>query len=132
VGGLLIFYMMAQARNARQFAVEIARIAEADLCEDVVVQDLRGLSEVCDFFVICTGTSDRQMRSVIDHVEERARELGHMRFGMAGYEEAYWILADYVDVIVHVFTGEARAYYDLELLWGDAKRIEDWRAHEDT
>ncbi len=118
---------MPDSTDARQFAIEVARIAADDLCEDVVVQDLRGISEVCDFFVICTGTSDRQMRTVVDHVQERAKVLGQNRFGLAGYDEAHWILADYVDVVVHVFSAEARAYYDLELLWGDAKRIEAWQ-----
>ncbi|MBN1341168.1 MAG: ribosome silencing factor [Phycisphaerae bacterium] len=118
---------MTDRIDAREFAIEIARIAEANRCEDVVVQDLRGVSEVCDFFVICTGTSDRQMRTVIDHVGERARLLGHRRFGLSGYDDAYWILADYVDVVLHVFTASARSYYDLDLLWGDVEQVEGWQ-----
>ncbi len=115
---------MPKRTDARQFAIEVARVAVEDHCEDVVVQDLRGLSDVCDFFVICTGTSDRQMQAVIEHVDERANALGHARFGLAGQDDAYWILADYVDVVIHLFCREARDYYDLELLWGDAQRIE--------
>lgn len=118
---------MSNARDARQLAIEAARIAVDDHCEDVVIQDLRGISDVCDYFVICTGTSDRQMRSVVDDIQDRAKALGHGRFGLSGYEEAHWILADYVDVVVHVFSAEARTYYDLELLWGDAKRVEGWQ-----
>ncbi len=121
---------MTDQASDEQFAIEAARIAEADRCEEIVIQDLRGISEVCDFFVICTGTSDRQMRSVIDHINERARELGQRRFGLAGYEDANWILADYVNVVVHVFSEDARRYYDLELLWGDAERIEGWQSGE--
>ena len=118
---------MPQSIDARQFAIEAGRIAHVDHGENVVVLDLRGISPVCDFFVICTGTSDRQMRTVVDDIEEKAVELGYGRYGVAGYEEARWILADYIDVIVHVFSAEARAYYDLELLWGDAERIEAWQ-----
>lgn len=121
---------MTDKPTDEQFSVEAARIAQADRCEDIVIQDLRGISEVCDFFVICTGTSDRQMRTVVDHINERARELGQQRFGLAGYEDANWILADYVNVVVHVFTEEARRYYDLDLLWGDAQRIEGWETDE--
>jgi len=113
--------------DGRQFAIEAARIALEDHCEDVVIFDLRGVSQVCDYFVIGTGTSDRQMRSVIDHIKQKGDSLGHKRYGLAGYQEADWILADYVDVVIHLFTPEARSYYDLELLWGDATQIADWQ-----
>jgi len=109
-----------------QFAVEAARIAHDARAENIVVLDLRGLTGIADFFVICTGTSDRQMRAVIDHIDEFGEQNGQRRFGIAGYETAQWILADYVDVVIHVFDAEHRAYYDLELLWGDAPRVE-WR-----
>ncbi len=118
--------------DARQLAIEAARIAEADRCENVVIQDLRGISEVCDYFVICTGTSLRQMQTVVDDVDERAEQLGHRRYGIAGREEGEWILADYVDVVVHVFSEQARSYYDLELLWGDARVVEGWQDSEST
>lgn len=112
-----------QTMQARRFAVETARIMRDDHASEVVVLDLRGLTTIADFFVIGTGTSDRQMRAIIDHIDERAKRLNYNRYGLSGYEDAHWILADYVDVVVHVFTAESRAYYDLELLWGDAVRI---------
>lgn len=115
--------MGKQSTEARSFAREVARIASDDHAEDIVILDLRGLTTIADFFVICTGTSDRQMRAIIDHIDERAKTLNYNRYGLSGYEDAHWILADYVDVVVHVFTAESRAYYDLELLWGDAVRI---------
>lgn len=108
------------------FAVAVARIAADHRSEDVVVLDLRGICSVCDFFVIATGTSDRQMRAVIDHIDEYAQCVGQSRFGLSGYEAATWILADYVDVVVHLFDEQRRHYYDLDLLWGDAPRVE-WR-----
>jgi ribosome-associated protein len=105
------------------FAIEVARIAHDNRAEDVVVLDLRGLSSIADFFVVCTGTSDRQMRAVADYVEEFARRVGQKRFGISGYDAAQWILVDYVDIVVHIFDNARRHYYDLELMWGDAPRL---------
>ena len=91
--------------------------------------DLRGISPVTDFTVICTGTSDRQMRAVADRVLECGKEIGERPFGQSGYEGATWIVIDYVDVVFHVFAKPHREYYDLELLWGDAPRIQ-WARQE--
>ena len=117
--------MTAGKIEAQQFAIEVARICEDDRAMDIVVLDLRSLSPVTDFFVICTGTSDRQIRAIVDHIHEYAKKIGNRRFGVSGYEVASWILADYVDVMVHVFADEQRRFYDLELMWGDAPRV-DW------
>ena len=100
-----------------------ARLAAERHCTDIVVLDLRGISPATDYFMIATGTSDRQMRSVADEICETAKKQGFQRFGRAGYEQARWILLDFVDVVVHIFDAEYRNYYDLELLWGDAKRL---------
>ena len=109
--------------DASFFAVAAAKIADERHCNDIVILDLRGLSPATDYFVIATGTSNRQMRSVADEINEAARGQGRQRFGRAGYEQARWILLDYVDVVIHIFDAEYRDYYDLELLWGDAKRL---------
>jgi ribosome-associated protein len=109
--------------SARAFALAAGRLAEGRHCSDIVVLDLKGKSPATDYFVIATGTSDRQMRTVADEISEEARKRGLQRFGRAGYEQARWILLDYVDVVIHIFDGEYREYYDLELLWGDAKRL---------
>lgn len=116
---------MAKKTNtqARKFALAAAKLAGERHCEDIVVLDLKGLSPATDYFVIATGTSDRQMKTVSDEVSELARQSGLSRFGRAGYEQARWILLDFVDVVVHIFDAEYRDYYDLELLWGDAKRL---------
>lgn len=109
---------------AREFAIEAARIMEDDKCEDIVVLDLRGISPICDFFVIATGSSDRQMRAVVDHVKQMAKGRGESPFSISGYTESTWIVVDYVDVILHLFAEEQRGYYDLESLWGDSPRVE--------
>lgn len=116
-------------REARQFAIELARIAHDNKSEDVVALDLRGISPVTDFVVICTGTSERQMRTVADRIGEYGRKVGERPYGVSGLEGGVWILLDYVDVVVHVFAGAYRSYYDLELLWGDAPRVQ-WARSE--
>jgi len=113
----------SQAR-AKQFAIEVARLMADDKCEDVIILDLAGISGVCDFFVIGTGTSDRQMRAVADHVEEVGKIRGERPFSTAGLSGSSWMVIDYVDVVIHLFDGEARNFYELETLWGDAPRIE--------
>jgi ribosome-associated protein len=112
--------------DGQQLAILAARIAHDNRAEDVVVLDLRGLSPVTDYFVICSGASDRQMRAVFADIREQGHKAGWRVFGSAGYESATWMLVDFVDVVVHIFAPEYRRYYDLELLWGDAPRIE-WR-----
>jgi ribosome-associated protein len=108
---------------SKAFALGAAKIAAERNCTDIVVLDLRDKSPATDYFVIATGTSDRQMRTVANEICEAARKEKMQRFGRAGYEQARWILLDYVDVVVHIFDSEYRDYYDLELLWGDAKRL---------
>ena len=110
-------------KEAKVFALEAAEVAAGRRCSDIVVLDLRGKSPATDYFVIATGTSDRQMRTVADEICEAAKELGLQRFGRAGYEQARWILLDFIDVVIHIFDSEYRDYYDLELLWGDAERL---------
>ncbi len=109
--------------QAKAFSLAAAKVAAERHCSDIVVLDLSGKSPATDFFVIATGTSDRQMRTVADEISQAAREQHFQRFGRAGYEQARWILLDYVDVVIHIFDSEYRDYYDLELLWGDAERL---------
>ncbi len=129
--------------TTRQLAIEAARIAHDRHGEDVVVLDLRGISPVADYFVIFTGTSERQMSAVADEIAETAARSGHKAIHVAGLGSNQparrssggggpahrslggggWILLDFFDVVVHVFDDEHRKYYDLELIWGDAPRI---------
>ena len=109
------------------FAIEAARLLRDDKCEDVLVLDLRGRSQITDFFVIATGTSQRQMRSAGLHVTELAAERGVGVFSTnLSDRESSWFVLDVVGVVVHLFESHTRAYYDLEMLWGDAERVE-WR-----
>jgi ribosome-associated protein len=108
---------------ARKLAIEAARIANDNNAEDVVVLDLRGVSPVTDYFVICTGTSRPQMRAVADKVAEHARSVGQEVYRSAGLEGGQWAVLDFVNVVVHVFGQQHRRYYDLELIWGAAPRV---------
>ena len=115
--------------SAHQFVIELARIAHDNKSENVVVLDLRGISQVTDYVLICTGTSERQMRAVAEQAMEYGKKVGERPYGVAGFDAASWILLDYVDVVLHVFAKTYRDYYDLELLLGDAPRIE-WARSE--
>lgn len=79
---------------------------------------------MADFFVIGTGTSARQMRTVCDEIGEMGKERGYAPHSTSGYDGQAWMLLDCIDVVVHVFNQEARLFYDLEGLWGDAKKVE--------
>jgi ribosome-associated protein len=114
------------AHDAKDFAIAAARIAADDRIEDVEVIDLRGLSGVADFFVLGTGTSERQMSAVIEHLRLFGKDLNRKPMGLSDAESGSWLLVDFVDVVVHLFDREHRAYYDLDGLWGDAPRV-DWR-----
>ena len=115
--------------DARQFAIELSRITHDHKSEDVVAFDLRGMSPVTDFAVVCTGRSERQMHALGDHLIEYGRKVGQRPYGVCGKNSAAWLIIDYVDVVIHIFAKPYREYYDLELLWGDAPRL-DWSRGE--
>ncbi|MEL7474209.1 MAG: ribosome silencing factor [Planctomycetota bacterium] len=109
--------------EALTFATDAARLLQDDKCDDIVLLDVRRLSQVTDFIVIASGTSDRQMRSALRDVESLGAERGFPSFRSSSDERAVWVLADCVDVVVHIFEPNARSHYDLEMLWGDAERL---------
>ncbi len=111
---------------ARELALQAARIAHDDHAEDVLVLDLTGVSPVTDYFVIATGTSDRQLRAVCDEMVAHGKECGQRVWHVAGRDSGQWIVLDFVDVVVHLFEQSRRTFYDLELIWGEAPRV-DWQ-----
>jgi len=88
------------------------------------VLDLRALTSFTDYFIICSGSNQRQIQAVSDEVGRRLKKEGRAPLSVEGYDNAEWILADYGDFIVHVFSEHARQYYDLERLWRQAKTVE--------
>ena len=101
-----------------------ARLTLERKAHDVVVLDLRGISSATDYFLLATGTSDTQVRSISDHVAKQLRKEGTRAVHTEGSREARWVLIDYIDFVVHVFHPEMRSFYQLETLWGDAPRHE--------
>ncbi len=91
-------------------------------CTDIVVLDLRHLSPVTDFFLIATGTSDRQMAGLAREMADTAAQCDHPAFSIGGLPQSTWVLIDFIDVVVHLFDADSRSYYDLEMLWGDAPK----------
>lgn len=108
------------------FAIDAARLLADDKCEEVVLLDVRNLSQVCDYIVVASGTSDRQMASAAEDVKKMAEETGHAVFRSNRDARTAWVVLDCVDVVVHVFEPQMRAHYDIEMLWGDAPHVE-WR-----
>lgn len=111
------------APDPKTFAIELARLFHDDKCTQVLVLDVSGVSPVTNFLVIGSGTSERQMRSVIDHAVDLAEELGLEPYRLTKDSGAHWLIADFVDVVAHLFEPNTRAHYDLEMLWGDAQQI---------
>jgi ribosome-associated protein len=109
---------------SRDVAIAAARAAAEKQATDIVVLDVSKIIVITDHFVICSAGTQRQVRTVIDAVEEALRRLGVKPMRREGEPEAGWWLLDYVDVVVHVFGEEERAYYDLERLWSDAPEVE--------
>ena len=109
--------------TSRDVAITAARAAADKQAADIVVLDVSTTLVITDHFVICTASSDRQVKSVLEAIEEAIRGLGERPTRREGEAGAGWSLLDYIDVVVHVFGTEEREYYDLERLWRDAPRV---------
>jgi ribosome-associated protein len=100
------------------------RAAESKKATDIKVLDLSGITSFADYFVICTGANQRQIQAISDEVGiELKQQAGELPISLEGYQQAEWVLADYGDLLVHIFSPKARAYYDLERLWRAAKAV---------
>ena len=111
-------------QSAVEFAKAAGQLAAATRCTDVVLLDVSSRSQVAHYFLIATGTSARQMTTVADQIAELGENMGFKPWRISGAESAKWILIDCVDVVVHLFDPASRAFYDLEMLWGDCPRVE--------
>jgi ribosome-associated protein len=110
--------------DSKDVAIAAARASSDKQADDVVILDVHELIVITDFFVICSAGNRRQVKTVIENVEERLRDqLGVRPVRREGEADAGWWLLDYIDVVVHVFGTDERSYYDLERLWRDAPRL---------
>jgi ribosome-associated protein len=101
------------------------RAAESKKATDIHVLDLTGITSFADYFVICTGANQRQVQAISDEVNLRLKhDSGELPISVEGYNQAEWVLADYGDLLVHIFSPRSREYYGLERLWRGAKTVE--------
>jgi ribosome-associated protein len=112
--------------RALEHARLCARIADDNRGRDILLLDLREATPLVDYFVIVTAASRRQSHAIADEVDHEMKQRREHKLGMEGSEEGRWVLIDYGDFVVHVFSPEAREYYALEEIWGDAPRL-DWQ-----
>jgi ribosome-associated protein len=110
--------------SSRDLALAAARAAADKQAERVVVMDVRDLIVITDYFVVASGSSERQVRTIVEGVETALRDLGMKPVRREGEQERRWVLLDFVDIVVHVFAPEERDFYDLERLWRDAPLLE--------
>lgn len=110
-----------------ELARAAAREAEDNRGQNVVVLDMRDQTSIFDFFVLATGTSNRQLRAISDGIDDvLQKQFGHQRLSREGYEDSHWILLDYGSIVVHLFDETTRDYYRLEDLWAGATPVE-WK-----
>ena len=115
--------------DSRATAVAAAQAAAGKQASDIVILDVRELIVITDYFVIASGETDRQVKTILEEVERAVRDLGEKPVRREGDADSRWVLLDYIDVVVHVFAQEEREYYDLERLWRDAPRL-GWNGSE--
>jgi len=119
----------ASHAEGRDIAITAARAAAAKQAADVTILDVHDLIVITDYFVIASGETDRQVKTILEEVERAVRDLGEKPIRREGDADSRWVLLDYIDVVVHVFAREEREYYDLERLWRDAPRLR-WNGSE--
>lgn len=114
----------SRKRESSEALVDLALAAADDLkARDMVALDLRGLNDATDWFVIASGTSDAHVRGIAQSVQDRLTNAGFKAHHVEGLTQGRWVLLDFVDIVVHLFHPEARAFYQLERLWNDAPRL---------
>lgn len=116
---------MKQSSSLKRQVSEAILACQDKKAEQVTVLELeKGSGAFTDYFVVCSGTNPRQIQAIADAVDERLEMLGLRPTHTEGYKQAEWVLLDYVDFVVHIFSENARRYYDLERLWKSAQRLE--------
>lgn len=113
--------------RTKEKAVFVAGLARDKKAEDIVVLDMRKLSNVTDFFIIATSSSARRAQAIADNIEEGLLKARESLSGIEGHQEAGWILIDAYDVIAHIFSNNLREFYNLERLWSDAPKVRLWQ-----
>lgn len=120
--------MKPRSKSGTANALGLLRLAAETVVSkkgrDVVALDLRELDAVADYFLICSGSSEVQVKAIAEAVDDKLRESGSKPWHVEGFEGRRWVLLDFVEVVVHVFHEKTREYYMLDRLWGDARRVD--------
>ncbi|EIJ78950.1 hypothetical protein PB1_15369 [Bacillus methanolicus PB1] len=106
--------------NERQILLTAVKAADDKKAEDIIVLNMKGISIVADYFIICHGNSDKQVQAIASEMKEKVEEAGYIVKRMEGFDEAKWVLVDIGEIVAHIFHRDERSYYNLERLWGDA------------
>ena len=115
---------MTATTQAIELAVAAAEAAGDKLAQDIVAIDVSDHLVITDIFVICSGNTERQVKAIVDSIEERLHGMGVKRIRREGHAEGRWVLLDFGDIVVHAQLAEERVFYDLERLWGDCPTVE--------
>lgn len=114
----------SQEKETRRLVAQAVKAVENKKGEDVAILEMdRASGAFTDYFIVCSGTNPRQIQAIADEVEQQLAPAGQRPNSVEGYNQAEWVLLDYVDFVVHVFSERARAFYDLERLWKSARRL---------
>ena len=112
--------------TARQVALACARACEEKKAVEILVMNVSKQTFMTEYFVICTARHPRQARAIADSARRAAEDLGQRELGREGVREGAWVLTDYGDVVLHIFSEEMREFYELESIWADARKL-DWK-----
>ena len=110
--------------SAKEVAYEVTKALDAKKGMDIKLLRINKISSLADYFLICTGTSNTHVKTLCDYAEYTLEELGEPMLGREGHRGNSWVLLDFGSLVVHVFTDEARKFYDLERLWADAESVD--------
>ena len=109
--------------TSRQLAIACAKLCEDKKAAHIVILDVRELTYIADYFIVCSTNNERQARAITDDLRVSMRESGLRELGVEGVNDARWILQDFGDIVVHIFHESQREFYDIEGLWADAKQV---------
>src|SRR6185295_12945794 len=107
----------------RQLALLAAEVCDEKKAKEIVVLDVRKITSISDYFVVCSTSNERQARAIADDLRVRMKDLGKREMGVEGIDDARWVLQDFGDIVLHIFHESQREFYDIEGLWADAKQV---------
>ena len=107
----------------RQLALLAAEVCDEKKAKDIVVLDVRKITSISDYFVICSTSNERQARAIAEDLRLKLRDLGRSEMGVEGLQDGRWVLQDFADFVLHIFHESQREFYDIEGLWADAKHV---------